>query len=67
VVKDQAGQPVDFHSPNHFCVGCHYKAAVTIDCFECHNSKPTQQGQASLAAPRLAAIPAPQSLWSVIP
>jgi hypothetical protein len=23
-----------------FCVGCHRYAAVTIDCFECHSSKP---------------------------
>lgn len=43
-VKDQNGEPVDFHSPKHFCVGCHYKAAVTIDCFACHNSLPVPQG-----------------------
>ena len=23
-----------------FCVSCHRYAAVTIDCFECHSSKP---------------------------
>lgn len=76
VVKDKAGQPVDFHNPTHFCVGCHYKAAVTIDCFECHNSKPTPQGQASLDPSRRTAIPgpsrlaattAPHSVWSVTP
>ncbi|HXP96115.1 MAG TPA: respiratory nitrate reductase subunit gamma [Telmatospirillum sp.] len=39
VVKD-AGQPVDFENPKHFCTACHNQAAVTIDCFECHNSKP---------------------------
>ena len=76
VVKDKAGQPVDFHNPTHFCVACHNKAAVTIDCFECHNSKPTPHGQAGLDPPRLAAIAtsprleaiaAPHSIWSVMP
>ena len=39
-VKGADGQPVGFDDPNHFCKGCHYRAAVSIDCFECHNSKP---------------------------
>jgi hypothetical protein len=25
---------------DHFCQSCHSYAAVTIDCFECHSSKP---------------------------
>lgn len=25
-----------------FCVSCHPYAAVTIDCFECHSSRPQQ-------------------------
>lgn len=28
------------NAPTDFCVGCHRYAAVTIDCFECHSSKP---------------------------
>lgn len=47
-VKDAAGQPVGFDDPSHFCRSCHYKAAVTIDCFECHQSKPSPSGQAAL-------------------
>lgn len=27
--------------PNGFCVSCHSYAAVKIDCFQCHASKPT--------------------------
>jgi predicted CXXCH cytochrome family protein len=32
-----------------FCVGCHSYAAVKVDCFECHASKP--QPAAALALP----------------
>ena len=45
-VKDAAGEPVAFSDATHFCRTCHTKAAVTIDCFECHQSKPTPEGQA---------------------
>ena len=24
----------------HFCAGCHVKAAVSIDCFHCHSDRP---------------------------
>jgi hypothetical protein len=27
-------------APGDFCVACHHYAAVKIDCFECHASKP---------------------------
>ena len=27
-------------APTNFCVSCHSYAAVRIDCFECHASKP---------------------------
>lgn len=30
----------------NFCVSCHSYAAVKIDCFECHASKPKVQGTA---------------------
>jgi hypothetical protein len=39
-VKGADGQPVSFDNPKHFCRSCHTYAAVQIDCFECHNSKP---------------------------
>jgi nitrate reductase gamma subunit len=48
VVKEN-GQPVDFENPKHFCTTCHNQAAVTIDCFECHNSKPIpSSGQSAI-------------------
>jgi [DsrC]-trisulfide reductase subunit M len=47
-VKDASGQPVGFDDPSHFCRGCHTKAAVSIDCFECHQSRPSPEGQATL-------------------
>ena len=36
--------------PNDFCVSCHRYAAVQIDCFECHASKPVAPGVARRAA-----------------
>jgi nitrate reductase gamma subunit len=62
VTKDGGGQPVGFNDPSHFCRGCHNKAAVTIDCFECHRSKPSPAGQAAADTPsRFAAAIAPDS------
>ena len=37
------GQPVSYQTPKHFCRSCHDYAAVKIDCFECHASKPPQK------------------------
>ncbi len=34
--------PVTVTSPEHFCRSCHDYAAVTIDCFQCHASRPEQ-------------------------
>ncbi len=39
-VKDEAAKPVTYSDPKHFCRTCHDYAAVTIDCFSCHNSAP---------------------------
>ncbi len=39
-VKDASGTPVSVSSPQHFCRACHDYAAVKIDCFECHASRP---------------------------
>ena len=30
-------------SPEHFCRSCHDYAAVSIDCFQCHASRPGEQ------------------------
>jgi predicted CXXCH cytochrome family protein len=34
------GTPVTVSSPEHFCRSCHDYAAVSIDCFQCHASRP---------------------------
>ncbi len=39
-VKGPDAQPVTSKSPQHFCRVCHDYAAVKIDCFECHASRP---------------------------
>ncbi len=39
-VSGNDGQPVSYQDPKNFCRACHDYAAVKIDCFECHASKP---------------------------
>jgi predicted CXXCH cytochrome family protein len=39
-VKGADGKPVTVASPTHFCRTCHDYAAVRVDCFECHASRP---------------------------
>ncbi len=52
-VKGADGKAVSFASPDHFGRSCHGYAAVKIDCFECHASKPeTPQKGADASAPR---------------
>jgi len=41
VTKDESGQAVDINNSEHFCSSCHQYTGVSIDCFQCHNSKPT--------------------------
>ncbi|MDH3613738.1 MAG: Hdr-like menaquinol oxidoreductase cytochrome c subunit [Gammaproteobacteria bacterium] len=33
-------RPLTADSPEHFCRSCHDYAAVKIDCFDCHKSRP---------------------------
>ena len=35
--------PVTVNDPKHFCRSCHDYAAVKIDCFQCHASRPEQE------------------------
>ncbi len=35
------GQEIRVSSKEHFCNSCHTYAAVSIDCFQCHNDQPT--------------------------
>tara|TARA_B100000315_G_scaffold249756_1_gene281483 strand:+ start:6410 stop:6802 length:393 start_codon:yes stop_codon:yes gene_type:complete len=41
-------QPVSITSPKHFCRSCHDYAAVKVDCFQCHSSKPPSSASLKL-------------------
>lgn len=41
-VAGDDGKLVGYDSPKNFCRVCHDYAAVRIDCFECHASKPPE-------------------------
>lgn len=32
-------------SGEHFCMSCHSYAGVTVDCFQCHNTRPKKTAQ----------------------
>jgi hypothetical protein len=58
-VKGEDGKFANYNSPKHFCRSCHDYAAVSLDCFECHSSRPeTKTGTALNGAARqdLAAV-----------
>ena len=40
VVMGQDAAPVTVSNPEHFCRSCHDYAAVKVDCFQCHASRP---------------------------
>lgn len=46
-VKGSDGKPLSAASPQHFCRSCHDFAAVRMDCFECHASRPPAQATAA--------------------
>lgn len=51
-------RPVSVADPKHFCRTCHDYAAVRVDCFECHASRPgepTRTGSATDDPPAAAA------------
>lgn len=58
-VKGDDGKAVGYDDPKHFCGECHNKAAVNIDCFECHNSKPPADKDSLLEQPRRFAMRTP--------
>jgi len=47
---DDSGQPVSIDAPGEFCASCHEYAAVTVDCFQCHATKPEESKQAGRPA-----------------
>lgn len=44
-VKGSDGKAITVKDPKHFCASCHKYAAVHIDCFDCHASRPGQTEQ----------------------
>lgn len=50
--------PTASANEEHFCKTCHAYTGVTLDCFECHNTRP-QPSSSSL--PRANAINSPES------
>jgi predicted CXXCH cytochrome family protein len=50
-VKGADGKPVTVASPEHFCRTCHDYAAVRMDCFECHASRPQANAATTGGAP----------------
>jgi len=44
------GKPVTVASPAHFCRTCHDYAAVRVDCFDCHASRPEAKAAAASKA-----------------
>jgi nitrate reductase gamma subunit len=55
-VNGAAGTPVGYDDPQHFCGSCHNRVAVSIDCFECHNSRLSKQESALPSSTRFAAL-----------
>jgi hypothetical protein len=54
-VNDQTGTPVTVKDERHFCRACHDFAAVKVDCFECHASRPDLQQSTGLPSDQKAA------------
>ncbi len=50
-VAGSDGKPVSFESSQHFCRSCHGYAAVSIDCFECHASRPEESAKTAAVQP----------------
>ncbi|MBU2582024.1 MAG: Hdr-like menaquinol oxidoreductase cytochrome c subunit [Alphaproteobacteria bacterium] len=46
-VTGEDGKAVTVADPKHFCRTCHDYAAVKVDCFECHASRPVEGEQSS--------------------
>jgi predicted CXXCH cytochrome family protein len=40
--KDDHGQQLSINAEGEFCAGCHNFASVSIDCFDCHSTKPEE-------------------------
>ena len=47
VLPDENKHYLTHQDSEHFCVSCHEYAAVKIDCFQCHSSKPVTPADTS--------------------
>lgn len=45
--KDAGGKYIPVNAPGQFCEVCHTYSAVSMDCFECHASKPRESAHMS--------------------
>ena len=52
VVMGADALPVTAGDPKHFCRSCHDYAAVSIDCFGCHASRPEAAASGNLGGAR---------------
>ena len=42
VNKDDKGVPIPVNQEGQFCAGCHQYVGVSLDCYQCHATVPTQ-------------------------
>ena len=62
-VKGGDGKPVTVADPQHFCRTCHDYAAVRVDCFDCHASRPGEATKTGSAGGNPhAGVPAAQGI-----
>ncbi len=52
--KDDSGAFLPVNAPGQFCAACHEYTAVTIDCFQCHATKPDEAKQTLAPFPLVA-------------
>ncbi len=51
-LKDENGNFLTVKDPRHFCRVCHDYAAVKLDCFDCHASRPDVKKKQALIVPK---------------
>ncbi len=55
--QDAHGKPVPINAEGQFCQACHAYASVSLDCFDCHATKPAP-GTSAVAGGSVRAAPA---------
>jgi predicted CXXCH cytochrome family protein len=49
--KNDEGEYIPVNDPDQFCYSCHSYAAVSIDCFQCHATKPVRPSTLETLSP----------------